>query len=93
MFRLRVSGGPRSGEQAVLDAARPCLIGRGSDATLRFADDPYMSRTHAQLALGAEGAWVVKNLSPNGLLVSGQQVKAERALRPSDVLLIGRTCC
>lgn len=91
MFRLRVSGGPRSGEQAVLDAARPCLIGRGSDATLRFADDPYMSRNHAQLALGPEGAWVVKNLSPNGLLVSGQQVKAERALRPSDVLLIGRT--
>ncbi|MCO5164985.1 MAG: cyclic nucleotide-binding domain-containing protein [Planctomycetes bacterium] len=91
MFRLRVSGGPRAGEQAVLDAARPCLIGRGSDATMRFAEDPYMSRAHAQLSLGPEGTWVVKNLSPNGLLVSGQQVKAERPLRPSDVLLIGRT--
>ncbi len=90
MFRLRVSGGPRAGEAFILDAARSCLIGRGSDASLRFAEDPYMSRAHAQLSL--EGAaWVVKNLSSNGILVSGKLEKGARALRPSDVILVGRT--
>jgi CRP-like cAMP-binding protein/Fe-S-cluster-containing hydrogenase component 2 len=90
MFRLRVSGGPRAGEVFPLDAARPCQVGRGSESAVRFAEDPYMSRAHAQLLLH-EGAWTVRNLSPNGLLVSGQVVQADRPLKPSDVLLIGRT--
>lgn len=91
-YRVRIGGGKRTGEITALAPGRAYLIGRGSEANLRFPEDPYMSRGHAQLLPSADGrGWIAKNLSQHGLLVAGQMVKDERLLKPSDVLLVGTT--
>jgi CRP-like cAMP-binding protein/Fe-S-cluster-containing hydrogenase component 2 len=88
--RLRVTGGPRAGETFDLD--RPCIVGRGNEATLRILEDPFMSRSHARLERGLDGAWSVRNISQGRpLVVGGQPVTGERMLKPGDVILIGRT--
>src|SRR5262245_16201975 len=90
MHRLRISSGKRTGETMPLEQVRSYIIGRGSEANLRFPEDPYMSRAHAQL-LPTTAGWVVKNLSQHGFLVAGQHVREERPLKPSDAMLIGNT--
>jgi CRP-like cAMP-binding protein/Fe-S-cluster-containing hydrogenase component 2 len=91
MYRLRISGGKRANEVTDLSPGRTYIIGRGSEANLRFPEDPYMSRAHAQLLPTEGGGWLVKNLSQHGFLVGGQLNKEDRPLKPSDVLLVGAT--
>ncbi len=91
MYRLRISGGKRANEITNLSPGRTYIIGRGSEANLRFPEDPYMSRAHAQLLPTEGGGWLVKNLSQHGFLVGGQLNKEDRPLKPSDVMLVGST--
>lgn len=91
MYRLRISGGKRANEITNLSPGRTYIIGRGSEANLRFPEDPYMSRAHAQLLPTEGGGWLVKNLSQHGFLVGGQLNKDDRPLKPSDALLVGST--
>src|SRR5687767_14354420 len=89
-YRMRVSGGARAGETTELAPGRVYVIGRGKEADLRFPEDPYMSRAHAELAPDGEG-WRVRNRSQHGTYVAGAPVPGEKRLGPSDVILIGGT--
>lgn len=87
-YHLRVASGSRAGETHPLTG--PVVIGRGMDASLRFLEDPYMSRAHASLTPGPQG-WTVKNMSQHGIMVAGAHLAGERLLKPSEAILVGST--
>ena len=55
-------------------------------------DDTSVSRRHAEVRLGADGSWVVRDLeSTNGTYVNGTRINgSEQVLRPRDVLQFGK---
>jgi pSer/pThr/pTyr-binding forkhead associated (FHA) protein len=63
-------------------------IGRSLSADVRF-DDATVSRRHAIVTVGADGARVLDDRSLNGIRVNGERVE-ERALHDGDEVLIGR---
>jgi len=68
---------------------RPIIrVGRGLSADLRL-EDPQVSRRHAILAQGGDGARVLDDRSWNGTFVNGRAVTAA-ALTDGDVLRLGR---
>jgi hypothetical protein len=68
--------------------ASPVEIGRDAGAAIRL-DNPAVSRSHARLTQGDDGAWRIEDLkSRNGTTVKGELV-AERALTPGDRIGIG----
>ncbi len=89
-YRLRVGGGARSGETTELVTGRVYVIGRGKEADLRFPEDPYMSRAHAELVTDG-GGWLIRNKSQHGTFVAGGRVTAEKRLAPSDAVMVGGT--
>lgn len=66
-------------------------IGRGPGNSVVLAHDRMVSTLHAVLEpLG--GGWCVRDLgSRNGTLLGGEPVLGDRALRPGDELVLGRT--
>jgi pSer/pThr/pTyr-binding forkhead associated (FHA) protein len=67
-------------------------IGRDEGADLALADDPEVSRLHAELVL-IGGAWVVVDdgLSTNGTFVGDERVGSRRRLADRDLIRIGGT--
>ncbi len=55
-------------------------------------DDTSVSRRHAEVRLGSDGSWVVRDLeSTNGTYVNGTRINgSEQVLRPRDVLQFGK---
>ncbi len=95
-YRFRIESGPRDGEVVALpqgEAGQPhvIVVGRGSDADLRF-DDSTMSRHHAELRWH-HGAWHIVNLSKHGSYVGRKHVTgpAEQKLNLNDTLILGET--
>lgn len=83
---LTIIAGPGAGQRVV--AVSGALLGRlpGCEVTL---DDPSVSRRHARIHHGTDGAWMIEDLgSTNGVKVNG--AKAERAgLRDGDEIQLG----
>jgi pSer/pThr/pTyr-binding forkhead associated (FHA) protein len=63
-------------------------LGRGFSADLRL-EDQSVSRRHAVIADGGEGARILDDRSANGTFVNGRRV-TEAVLRDRDVIRLGR---
>lgn len=88
MVRLVVSG---KGESRVVEVPGPVItLGRGTEATVRLADDG-MSRRHSRLEVAPDGSCKITDLgSRNGTRVNGELVR-EGPIKAGDVILIGTT--
>lgn len=86
---LAITRGSDQGAERSLD--RELTIGRdpGADLTL---EDTGVSRHHARLRVGDDGAPVVEDLgSVNGTYVNGERIGGERRLADGDEVQIGTT--
>lgn len=87
---LIVLKGPHRGLQVDIDGYRTLLVGRGSLAQLRLADDAHASRHHCLLEVNPPHGYVRDLGSRNGTFVNGDRVR-ERHLRDGDVIAAGQT--
>lgn len=69
-------------------AEQPVHIGRGLSADLHL-DDVSVSRRHAILLVGPNGARILDESSSNGTFLNGQPVQ-QAELSDGDVLTVGR---
>lgn len=84
---LEIVEGPGAGERIELD--RPIVVGRGTDADLMISDDQ-VSRRHARISPGGEGAARVEDLgSSNGTFLNHNQLESDARLEPGDELVVG----
>jgi pSer/pThr/pTyr-binding forkhead associated (FHA) protein len=64
-------------------------IGRETTNDVVLADDPRASRRHAELRLGSDGSWVLKDLgSHNGTFLNGERV-SQGTLSDGDIVALG----
>jgi pSer/pThr/pTyr-binding forkhead associated (FHA) protein len=76
---------------SLLDVAQ-LSVGRSHVNDVVLAEDPEVSRTHAQLGrVGAAWTLVDDGLSRNGCFVNGERVQGRRRLRDGDMLRFGHT--
>ncbi len=72
-LRLEVAVGRARGFSFVVDER--LVIGRDSDGPGRLADDPELSRHHAEIVRGPSGEFTIKDLSStNGTFVNGSRL-------------------
>ena len=64
------------------------LIGRDRDAVV-WIDDESVSRRHARISIGKEGATIEDLGSKNGTYVGGKKIRGGRRLADRDVVKIG----
>ena len=87
--RLVGVNGSVAGKHFQLD--RPMvLIGRHSDNNIVLADDSSVSRFHARVSIGQEGATIYDEGSSNGTFVNGEKVY-RRLLRSGDTITLGKS--
>jgi Nif-specific regulatory protein len=87
-----MTAGNRAGTNFLLDPAKECQLGRGTDCAVVLTDPlcPLCSRVHAVVER-RDGAWVVRDRnSRNGTYVNGQKVD-DAVLGDGHVLKIGST--
>jgi two-component system cell cycle response regulator len=87
-----VLAGPIMGARIALTGA-PMIFGRSSECDVPIPDEG-VSHKHLEIALGAEGNFVLRDLgSLNGTLVNGERMTSEgsHTLAPGDRVLIGHT--
>lgn len=81
----------RSAAAVPLDRSIPLTIGRDAANQLCLAQEPGLSRHHAELRPGAAGQWLVCDLgSSNGTYVEGERLSGCRLLAPGDRIRLGR---
>jgi pSer/pThr/pTyr-binding forkhead associated (FHA) protein len=90
MFRLRIDGGPRNGENLTLTPGKTLQLGRGRECDIRFPEDATMSRVQAEMTWDGT-SWTLVNKSQHGTLVGGQRVDTTKVLSPGDQLVLGGT--
>ncbi|MDQ6893334.1 MAG: FHA domain-containing serine/threonine-protein kinase [Acidobacteriota bacterium] len=66
----------------------PVILGRGRDATIRLRDKS-VSRHHARLVVGSDGAMLENLESKNGTFLQGRRVQSPTALRDGDEIRVG----
>jgi DNA-binding winged helix-turn-helix (wHTH) protein len=66
----------------------PNLIGRDSEAVV-WIDDESVSRRHARISIGEEGASIEDLGSKNGTYVGGKRIQESAPLSDRDVLKVG----
>ena len=89
-LRLDVVAGNASG--FAFDVSDRLVIGRSSEGPGRLADDPELSRHHAQITRDATGDYTIADLSSsNGTFVNGVRVEAPVRLSPGDSIEVGGT--
>lgn len=77
------------GREFALDG-RELRVGRAPSCDINLDGDPLVSRFHALLRPGAEGAYLLSDLnSSNGTLVNEQEIHGETPLREGDEITIG----
>ncbi|HWD38394.1 MAG TPA: FHA domain-containing protein [Fimbriimonas sp.] len=69
--------------------AEPVTIGRNPDCTIPLSDDSGVSRSHAQLFVQADQAFIADLGSSNGTLVNGERLTSPRQLQDQDVVTVG----
>ncbi|GAX42594.1 FHA domain-containing protein [Tolypothrix sp. NIES-4075] len=67
---------------------RSVLIGRDTNATLPL-DAPTISRHHATIDTDAQGRYILRDHSTNGVFVNGQRVNSTTLLLPGATIRIG----
>ena len=81
----------RSAAAVPLDRSIPLTIGRDPANRLCLAQEPGLSRHHAELRPGGAGQWLVCDLgSSNGTTVEGERLNGCRLLAPGDRIRLGR---
>jgi pSer/pThr/pTyr-binding forkhead associated (FHA) protein len=90
---LIITSGPANGQQFALGGHRLVMIGRDSECTFQILD-AQMSRRHMQIKSVQEtgGHVAIDFKSANGVLVNGQRIEGDTALRDGDEIHIGETC-
>jgi pSer/pThr/pTyr-binding forkhead associated (FHA) protein len=90
LLRLDVVAGNASG--FAFDVSDRLVIGRSSEGPGRLADDPELSRHHAQITRDATGDYTITDLSSsNGTFVNGVRLDASMQLSPGDSIEVGGT--
>ncbi|WP_181699743.1 FHA domain-containing protein [Chthonobacter albigriseus] len=83
-----IQTGP-AGRTRTIILDKPMLtIGRGSDADV-VVDDAYLAPSHARIERQKDGAFVVRRMGLNPILLGGQPVLQTATLKPGDVLQFG----
>jgi len=86
---LVVLSGPRAGEMFEL-AEEGLVMGRDRESVDIWFGNPSVSRHHARVAPGEDGAVVVTDLdSSNGTFVNGEEVERGETLEEGDKLRLG----
>ena len=89
-LRLEVVAGKASGFAILV--ADQLIIGRHSEGPGRLADDPELSRQHAQTSREDDGRYVIEDLaSTNGTLVNGSRISSPTPLAVGDSIEVGAT--
>ena len=89
-LRLEATAGKATGFSFVVRDR--LVIGRGSDGPGRLADDPELSRHHAEIAREPNGEFTITDLSStNGTFVNGTRLQAAAVLRSGDEIEVGGT--
>jgi ABC-type multidrug transport system ATPase subunit len=64
-------------------------IGRDAASDIVLADDPRASRRHAELRLGSDGSWILKDVgSHNGTFLNGERI-SQAFLSDGDIVALG----
>jgi predicted component of type VI protein secretion system len=89
-LRLEVVAGKAHGFSFAVDDR--LVIGRNSEGPGRLADDPELSRHHAEIARAPSGEFTIKDLSStNGTFVNGTRLSAPAVLGIGDAIEVGIT--
>lgn len=89
-LRLEVVAGKASGFAILV--ADQLIIGRHSEGPGRLADDPELSRQHAQISREEDGRYIIEDLaSTNGTLVNGSRISSPTPLTVGDSIEVGAT--
>ena len=87
---LRVTAGPRRGEEFVFEKHTTFVVGRWSQAHFSVPDDGFLSRNHFMVEVDPPRCLLKDLGSTNGTKVNGTRV-AQKALHDGDVISAGRT--
>ena len=79
---------PASGEN--FHITLPCVIGRGREADLSFAD-PTVSHRHALIEERDGKIWIEDLESANGVFVNDSKIREKILLNPDDSIRLGQT--
>lgn len=89
-LQLEIAEGKARGFSFVVDER--LVIGRDSDGPGRLADDPELSRHHAEIARAPNGEFTIKDLSStNGTFVNGSRLNTPAVLTVGDEIGVGAT--
>jgi pSer/pThr/pTyr-binding forkhead associated (FHA) protein len=89
-LHLEVLSGNAAGFEIVIDER--LVIGRHSDGPGRLADDPELSRHHAEIARAPDGSYTIEDLaSTNGTIVNGSRITSPMPLVTGDSIEVGGT--
>jgi pSer/pThr/pTyr-binding forkhead associated (FHA) protein len=89
-LRLEVVAGKAAGFTIVVDER--LVIGRHSEGPGRLADDPELSRHHAQISRQPSGTYTIEDLaSTNGTILNGTRLKESAVLVTGDSIEVGGT--
>jgi pSer/pThr/pTyr-binding forkhead associated (FHA) protein len=89
-LRLEAAAGRARGFSFVVDER--LVIGRSSEGPGRLADDPELSRHHAEIVRAPNGEFTIKDLSStNGTFVNGTRLNTPAVLTVGDEIEIGAT--
>ncbi|MBV9193819.1 MAG: FHA domain-containing protein [Solirubrobacterales bacterium] len=89
-IRLEVVAGKAAGFSFAVDERM--VFGRQCAGPGRLADDPELSRHHAEVARQANGLFAIVDLSStNGTFVNGERVAGPAVLAPGDTIDLGAT--
>jgi len=89
-LHLDVVAGNASG--FAFDVSDRLVIARSSEGPGRLADDPELSRHHAQITCDATGDYAITDLSSsNGTFVNGVRLEGSVRLSPGDSIEVGGT--
>ncbi len=89
-LRLEVAAGRARGFSIVVDER--LVIGRHSEGPGRLADDPELSRHHAEIVRAPNGEFTIKDLSSrNGTVVNGTRLNTPAVLTVGDEIEVGAT--
>ena len=87
-LRLEVAAGRARGFSLVVDER--LVIGRNSEEPGRLADDPELSRHHAEIVRAPNGEFTLRDLSStNGTFVNGTRLNTPAVLTVGDEIGVG----